>query len=59
MIDLVPSTGLISKPPYRMGPAQLAKLKTQLQELLDKELIQPSASLWGALVLFVKRRTKL
>ena len=44
-IDLVSGTALISKTPYRMIPAELAELKTQLQELLDKGLIQPSVSL--------------
>ena len=44
-IDLVPGAAPISKTTYRMGPAELAELKTQLQELLDKGLIQPSVSL--------------
>ena len=41
MIELVPSTATISKAPYKMAPAESAELKTQLQELLDKGLIQP------------------
>ena len=56
MIELVPSTTLISKAPYWMTPAELAKLKTQLQELLDNRLIQPSVSPWGAPVLFMKTK---
>jgi len=39
-----------------MAPAELTELKTQLQELLDKGLIQPSVSSWGAPVLFVRKR---
>jgi len=35
-IELVPRTTPISKAPYRMVPAELTKLKTQLQELIDK-----------------------
>jgi hypothetical protein len=35
-IDLQPGTAHISKRPYRMPPAELAELKKQLQELLDK-----------------------
>jgi len=35
---------------------ELAELKVQLQELLDKGFIQPSNSLWGAPVLFVKKK---
>ena len=42
MIELVPGTAPISKAPYRMAPAELAELKTQLQELLDKGWIQPN-----------------
>ena len=48
IIDLVLGTAPISMIPYRVAPAELAELKTQLQELLDKGLIQPSASPWGA-----------
>ena len=43
-IELVPGTAPISRRPYRMPPNELAKLKIQLQELLDKGLIQPSLS---------------
>jgi len=43
-IELVPGTAPISKAPYKMAPAELTELKTQLQELLDKGLIQPSIS---------------
>ena len=38
-IELVPGTTPISRRPYRMLPNELAKLKIQLQELLDKGLI--------------------
>ena len=56
IIDLVPSIGPISKAPYRMAPTELKELKEQLQDLLDKGFIRPSASLWGAPVLFVKKK---
>ena len=52
-IDLEPGTRRISIPPYRMAPAELRELKAQLQELLRKCFIRPSASPWGAPVLFV------
>ena len=55
-IDLVPGTAPISKAPYRMAPAELKELHTQLQELLDKGFIRPSYSPWGAPVLFVKKK---
>ena len=55
-IDVVPGTVPISLPPYRMAPAELKELKEQLQDLLDKGLVRPSTSPWGALVLFVKKK---
>ena len=39
-----------------MAPAELRELKAQLQELLGKDFIRPSASPWGAPVLFVKKK---
>jgi hypothetical protein len=38
-----------------MPPKELAELKTQLQELLDKGFIQPSSSPRGCLAIFVKK----
>jgi hypothetical protein len=35
-IDVLPGTVPISQAPYRMTPVELAELKVQLQELLDK-----------------------
>ena len=55
-IDLVPGTTPISLPPYRMSPAELKELKTQLQELVDRGFIRPSISPWGAPMLFVKKK---
>ena len=43
-IDLLLGTSLILKAPYRMAPFELKELKEQLQELLDKGFIRPSAS---------------
>ncbi|KAL0403807.1 UNVERIFIED_CONTAM: Transposon Ty3-I Gag-Pol polyprotein [Sesamum radiatum] len=39
-----------------MALAELRELKKQLQELMDKKLIRPSVSPWGAPVLFVKKK---
>jgi hypothetical protein len=44
VIELIPP---ISKRLYRMPPHELAELKVQLQELLDKGFIRLSSSLWG------------
>jgi hypothetical protein len=48
VIELQPGTAPISKRPYRMSPKELAELKIQLQELLDKGYIRPSYSPWEA-----------
>jgi hypothetical protein len=55
-IELQPGTAPTSKRPYRMPPAELAELKKQLQELLDKGFICPSTSPWGCPTLFVKKK---
>ena len=49
-------TSPISKAPYRMALTELKELKEQLQELLEKGFIRPSASPWGAPVLFMKKK---
>ncbi|KAL0448683.1 UNVERIFIED_CONTAM: Transposon Ty3-G Gag-Pol polyprotein [Sesamum latifolium] len=55
-VNLVPGATPVSKTPYRMAPVELRELKKQLQELMDKKLIRPSVSSWGAPVLFVKKK---
>ncbi|KAG7548022.1 Reverse transcriptase domain [Arabidopsis suecica] len=55
-IELEPGTTPVSKAPYRMAPTEMAELKKQLEELLDKGFIRPSSSPWGAPVLFVKKK---
>ncbi|WMV30405.1 hypothetical protein MTR67_023790 [Solanum verrucosum] len=55
-IDLEPGTRPISIPPYCMAPMELREPKAQIQELFDKGFICPSASPWGAPVLFVKKK---
>ena len=55
-IDLAPGTEPVSKAPYRMAPVEMKELATQLQELLEKGVIRPSVSPWGAPVLFVKKK---
>jgi hypothetical protein len=41
---------------YRMPPNELSKLKTQLQDLLEKGFIRPSSSPWGCPAIFVKKK---
>jgi hypothetical protein len=56
VIELKPDTAPISRRSYRMPPNELAELKTQLQDLLEKRFIQPSSSPWGCPAIFVKKK---
>lgn len=58
-IDLLLGIAPVSIAPYRTASKELEELKDQLQELLDRGLIRPSVSLWGALVLFVKKKDNM
>ncbi|KAL8091518.1 hypothetical protein AgCh_033950 [Apium graveolens] len=55
-IDLTLGTEPVSKAPYRMELVEMKELTAQFQELLDKGVIRPSVSPWGAPVLFVKKK---
>ncbi|GKF79657.1 hypothetical protein Tco_0235225, partial [Tanacetum coccineum] len=55
-IDLVPGAAPVTRAPYRLAPAEMQELSTQLQELSDKGFIRSSSSPWGAPVLFVKKK---
>ena len=52
-IDFIQDTRPISNSPYRMKQIEL---KEQLKDLLDKALIRPSILIWGAVVLFVRKK---
>jgi hypothetical protein len=55
-IELQHGMTLISRQPYKIAPKELAKLKIQLNKLLDKGYICPSSSPWGCPALFVKKK---
>jgi hypothetical protein len=55
VIELKPGTAPIFRRSYRMPPNELAELKTQLQDLLEKGFIRPSSSPWGCPAIFVKK----
>nr|GFD08739.1 putative reverse transcriptase domain-containing protein [Tanacetum cinerariifolium] len=55
-VDLVPGAAPVARAPYRLAPAEMQELSTQLQELSDRGFIRPSSSPWGAPVLFVKKK---
>lgn len=56
IIELLPGTAPISKRPYKMPVNELEELKRQIVELEAKGFIRQSSSLWGAFVLFVKKK---
>jgi hypothetical protein len=56
VIELKPGTVPASRRSYRMPPNELAELKTQLQDLLEKGFIRPSSSPWGCPAIFVKKK---
>jgi hypothetical protein len=56
VIELKPGTSPIYKTPYRMATPELAKLKEDIKDLLEKGFIHPSSSPWGAPVIFVPKK---
>ncbi|CAL5371561.1 unnamed protein product [Camellia sinensis] len=55
-IELIPGAKPPAKAPYRMSPMELTELRTQLTDLLDAGLVQPSKAPYGAPVLFQKKQ---
>jgi hypothetical protein len=56
LIKLAPGVVPVSRKPYRMSTPELVELNMQLKEMMDKGYIRPSVFLWGALVLFMKKK---
>jgi hypothetical protein len=57
-IKLQPDTTPIAKAPYKMSLVELADLKIQLQDLLDRGFIHPSSLPCGCPALFVPKKDK-
>jgi hypothetical protein len=57
-IELQPDIVPIAKAPYKMSPLELAELKIQLEDLLDKGFIYPSSSPQSYPILFVLKKDK-
>ena len=55
-IPLLPGKEAPNRAAYRMSQEELAELRKQLQDLLERGLIQPSTSPFGAPVIFVKKK---
>nr|GEV49616.1 putative reverse transcriptase domain-containing protein [Tanacetum cinerariifolium] len=58
-IDLIPGAAPVARAPYQLAPSEMKELSEQLQEISDKGFIRPSSSLWGASILFVKKKDGL
>jgi hypothetical protein len=58
VIELKPGTAPISRRSYQMPPNELAELKIQLQDLLEKGFIRPSSSPWGCPAIFVMKKVQ-
>ena len=54
-ITLEPNAKPSYRPMYRLSPEEKAECETQVKDLLDKGLIQPSSSPWGSPILFVPK----
>ncbi|GJV13223.1 putative reverse transcriptase domain-containing protein [Tanacetum coccineum] len=46
-IDLVPGAAPIGRAPYRLGPAEMQELCTQLQEISDRGFIRPRSRVYS------------
>jgi hypothetical protein len=56
IIELQSGTAPIFRWSYKMTPKELAELKIQLNDLLDKGYIHPISSPWGCPALFMKKK---
>jgi hypothetical protein len=56
VIELKPGTARIYKTPFRMITLELAELKEDIKEFLEKGFIHPSSSPWGAPMIFVPKK---
>ena len=54
-IDLKPGTQPFSRPPNRMCPSEMEELRSQIEDLEQKNFIRTSSSTWRASTLFVKK----
>lgn len=55
-IDIIPGSSPPNRPPYRVNAAQQEEIMSQVHELLQKGLIQPSSSPYCSPVLLVYKK---
>nr|GEZ41597.1 hypothetical protein [Tanacetum cinerariifolium] len=57
-IELIPSTSPVACAPYHLATSKLKELSDQLKGLSKKGFIRSSSLLWGAPVLFIKKKDR-
>ena len=57
VIPLVPGAEAVPQRMYRLAPAELTEVKSQVTDLLERGLIEPSTLAYGSPILFVKKKT--
>jgi hypothetical protein len=55
-IELEERAKPVTKPAFRLSPAEMDELKNQLSLLLEKGLVRPSVSPWDAPILFAPKK---
>lgn len=56
VIDLVLRVVPVFVAPYKMTPVELAELKKEVEDWLEKKFIRSSVSPWGVVILLVKKK---
>ena len=55
-IEIIPGSAPTCRAPYRQNQIEQKEIQNQVEELLNRDLIRPSSSPFGALVLLVKKK---
>lgn len=55
-IPIIPGSSIPNRPTYRMSPSELDDLKKEIASLLERGLIRPSTSPYGAPVILVPKK---
>ena len=56
VIRLLPDVNPVKRAPYPLGDEKLKAMRSQVQDLADMGWVVPSASPWGAPILFVRKK---
>ena len=55
-IPVIEGTRPIRQPPHRLGPEKEAEAEKQVQDLLERGLIEPASGAWGSPVVLVRKK---